>query len=53
MWKTYAIDVKYLDEYEFKTIKHQVKARNKEEAEKKAGRYLSGRGAMLFKVTEA
>ena len=49
-WSTWNIKIKYLEEREFKTISHIVKARSKKEAENKAYKFLCGRGSMLFQV---
>lgn len=50
-WKDWKIRITFGNE-PLKTIPHTVKARSKEEAEDKAQKYLSGRGALLFEVCE-
>jgi len=48
-WKVWHIRVTFLHEQP-RFISHTVKARSKDEAERKAGAYLSGRGTMLYEV---
>jgi len=49
LWQTYRIEVRFEFEKPY-FIDHTVKARSKEEAEKKAAKYLQGRGRMFFTV---
>ena len=54
-WKTWSIRIHWnnqIPDNEFKTIQQTVKARNKDEAERKAMRLLSGRFAGVFEVYE-
>ena len=48
-WKIWHIRVEFPSE-PMRLIPQTVKARSKDEAERKAGEYLAGRGTMLYEV---